>query len=335
MTRVFVFLGEFGYELFNWQGVVRKLQANRPNDRVVCASRGRVALLYPGADYVDIGDVEMFRESVASGYFAVMPDETLPQGAPENAAYDAELREVLRREITARLRDRLGRVGFLRLGRLEFVFSSQRTRIDGCLFGADRILFGTSPLEGDIYGRLDLGNNRYERLEADLSRRADLEARLDASLGEPYVLVQTRRRAIWRRSTAVVDDLRIVEALARESPVVLLEFGEIRRDDSYSSFEGGAGVRRISVSGFAEQSCLVHHARSCVFLTEGDFGSHIYVPPFLGRDVHAVAPRDVYDLGTTPIAFWNESVFRFGGSIHPIVAEELDDGRLAELARAA
>jgi hypothetical protein len=31
----------------------------------------------------------------------------------------------------------------------------------------------------------------------------------------------------------------------------------------------------------------------------------------------------VYDLGTTPIEFWNKDVFQFGGQISPVVGEDL------------
>ena len=57
MTYVFVFVGEFGYELLNWQGVIRKFRRLNPNVRVICASRGNVQPLYENAEYVDISDV--------------------------------------------------------------------------------------------------------------------------------------------------------------------------------------------------------------------------------------------------------------------------------------
>lgn len=61
----------------------------------------------------------------------------------------------------------------------------------------------------------------------------------------------------------------------------------------------------------------------CVFLTEGDFGSHIHIPPFMGHDVVAIAPQSLYDFESTPIEFWNGSVFRFGGQTRPAVAEDV------------
>ena len=298
---------------------------------MVCASRGGVGALYPGTEYVDIGRVPLFRDSIASGYFAVRSDESLPHGAEENITYDLELRNALRTAIEQTLRDRQRLVGRLRAARLRYVFSSERTQIGSCRFGADRILFGSSPHEGDIYDRLDLANNVYACVDHDETTRPGIESRLGMSLDEPYVLMQTRMRKIWRRSTAAIDQDPIVEALRRRFRVVLLEFGEIRRADSFSAFDAIGGATRVAVQGFAEQSCLVHHARANIFLTEGDFGSHIYVPPFLGRDVVAVSPRDVYELGTTPIDFWNEDVFRFGGKIRPLAAEDIDTAALSQL----
>ena len=42
----------------------------------------------------------------------------------------------------------------------------------------------------------------------------------------------------------------------------------------------------------------------------------------MGKDVTAVAPQSVYAFESTPIDFWNENVFRFGGEIIPAVAEK-------------
>ncbi len=41
MNYIFAFIGEFGYELFNWQGVVRKWANNykKDNDKIIICSR--------------------------------------------------------------------------------------------------------------------------------------------------------------------------------------------------------------------------------------------------------------------------------------------------------
>lgn len=325
MTYVFVFVGEFGYELLNWHAVVRKFQRLNPGVEVVCASRGQVAALYPGARYVDIGHVPRFRASVATGYGATLEgEEQLASDA--NAQFDRELRRDLRRAVLDGLRDQLGwKLLALRARRMRFVFSSSKTRVSDCTFGADPLLFGAVPAEGDIYDLLDLHNDLYFPVQADTTVRPALERR-GMSFERPYVLVQSRRRAIRLRSTASVGERRLLDALAARTRVVVTEFATGRAQDSFSAPEAERGVERVTVGGFPEQSCLVHHAAACVFLTEGDFGSHIYVPPLLGRDVLAVAPRDVYELGTTPISFWNRHVFRFGGAIRPVAAEDLDSG---------
>ena len=329
-TYVFVFLGEFGYEVLNWQGVVRKLRRLDPDAIVVCASRGSVHPLYEPAEYVEIGDVPEFRESMAIGYYAVQPgDEHIDSDA--NVALDAELRRVLRRAITDRLRERWGwRLAARRLRGMRIVFSSDRTAIGECIFGADRRLFGAIPAEGSIYDQMDHRNNLYAPIAPDLSQRAGLEERLGFSLDEPYVLIQGRRRDTAQRSSGEIDQDRLIGALAERGRVVLADFSTGRAHDSYSRFDL-PDVHRVELSAFPEQSCLIHSAAACVFLTEGDFGSHMYIPPLLGRDVWSVAPGDVYELGTTPIDIWNHHVFRWGGGIRPVRAEQLTDpARLAD-----
>jgi hypothetical protein len=325
VTWVFVFLGEFGYELFNWQGRVRRFAATLgPGERLVCCSRGEVAPLYERADaYVENSGVPAFQESVASGYFAVAPGGGSFL-SPRNLLVDQRVRRAIRRYV----RDRLGDDSF------RFVFSSGKTELRGCELGASRRRFGRDLYEGDIYERLDVTANDYERIEPDESRRPEIEAGLGLSLDTPYVLCQARERPIVRRSADTIVKVPLLEELAQRLPVVLLSFDTGRAQDSFSSFAEIPGCRLYSAGSFGPQSTLVAHARRCVFFTEGDFGSHVYVPPFLGRDVVVVAPASVYRLGTTPIAFWNENVFHFGGQIVALEAEEAlaSPSRVAELA---
>ena len=68
---------------------------------------------------------------------------------------------------------------------------------------------------------------------------------------------------------------------------------------------------------------MIHFANQCIFLTEGDFRSHNYLPPLLGKDVVSVAPKDVLSLPSAAIDFWNKNVFTFGGQIMPLEYEQL------------
>ena len=314
MTHVFVFLGEFGYELLNWQGVVRKFRRLHPEIPVICASRTGVEALYEGCDFVDIGDIPEYRDSVADGYFARLPGgEQLDSEA--NLQLDAQLRSAVK-----------AKVGRPRWRPTRYVFSSEVTELDRCVFGADRRLYGLSIAEGDIYYELDLSNNLYGKLTPAGEHREALEHRLEQSLEEPFVMVQTRKRVTeMTRSERTLDEGAIVEALQAALPVVLVDFATDRAGDSHSTLAELPHVKRVQISGLREQSCLIHHASSCVFLSEGDYGSHIYLPPLFGRDVWSVATRDVYELGTTPIERWNRGIFRFGGKINPVVAEEIED----------
>lgn len=332
MTYVFTFLGEFGYELLNWQGVIRRFSKTLgPAGQIVCCSRANLYPLYETASlYIDISEIELFKKSQASCYFAILPGSS-NQCSQENVAFDKELKSSLRSFIAERLpRNNVRWLPWLTRERTVFVFSSDKVQLNGCTFGCDRNLFD---LEGTIYDRLDLHNNAFRRIEPDLRVRDEIERRIGFDLSEPYVLVQCRTREIGTRSTDVIPIEQLLNALAENGKVVLLSFATGRKFDSYSHFDTSLKCVHFSCRSFVEQACLIHFANSCVFFTEGDFGSHMYVPPFMGKDVVAIAPRSVYGLGTTPIDFWNGNVFSFGGRIIPKVSEEIFANRnsVAEL----
>ena len=71
MTYAFVFTGEFGYELFNWQGVVRKWvsENKKPQDKIIICSRAGLNNIYDFADrYINISQVESYNNTVADCY---------------------------------------------------------------------------------------------------------------------------------------------------------------------------------------------------------------------------------------------------------------------------
>lgn len=318
MVFVFAFLGEFGYELLNWQGLVRRFAATRgPSDLLVCCSRSHVYPLYEMADlYVDLSDVRLLMHTRACCYSA-----TLGAGAPArlvNRVLDTALRGGLRRHLTRAIQTLRPGWGALD-GRLVFVFSSRKTELRGVVFGCDpdRIEH-----EADIAEPQYLDANLYRRVAPDLGVRAAIEGRLGFGLDEPYVLVQSRTRRVGRQSRAVpTGDL--IRALASRMRVVLLSFETGRAFDSYSRFQDARPGIMYAARAFPEQACLVHFARHCVFLTEGEFGSHTYVPPFMGKDVTLLSPRSVDDRWRQTIEVWNRHVCRFGGQIRPAIAEEV------------
>ncbi len=318
MVYVFTFLGEFGYELLNWQGVVRKFSRTiDPPDKIVCCGRKGLQPFYPQADlFIDVSAVELFRNSVACAYYALA-----------STVYDFESRgnrlysRRLKRALETYVLDRLQQAG-LPTDACRFVFSSDKTTLNGCVFGVRASPYDP---EYDIYDFLDTGNNAYARIEPVRSARRRTEEQLGFSLDEPFILCQMRQRSaeVPAGSMDSVPHEELLEPIARRARVVLLSFDTGRRLDSGSTWAGLPGASVFRCSSFAEQSCLIDASRVCLFFTEGDFGSHIYLPPMFGKDVFAVAPWTVYQLGTSPIEFWNREIFRFGGAIHPLVAEDV------------
>jgi hypothetical protein len=329
MIYVFTFLGEFGYELFNWQGVVRKFAGSlKADERVVCAGRAGLASWYESAArYADISAEPLFQHSLASGYFAVPPVAAPDQSRvnygreskkPRSLIFDLRLRAALRARVEAQL------PAAWRGEPLRWIFSSSRTRLRGLTFGARRFWFGRrAGGEGDIYDGLDLNNNQYRRIEADPASRERVMRQLGAALAEPFVLVQTRSRAATIRSAVTLPKEKLIAAVARRRKVILLTFNTGRALDSFSELTAAPNCSVYACRSFPEQAALIAAAQHCLFFTEGDFGSHIYVPPFMGRDVTAVAAREIYQLGTTPVDFWNRAVFQFGGQIRARAAEDV------------
>ncbi len=316
-TYVFVFLGEFGYELFNWQGVIRKFAVQLPaSSRIVVAGkRGLEAFYETASQYLDISDFPPYRESVAAAYWAIPPGHTGRDQSPTQLAFDRRLREEFREHITKKLGLR---------GRIEFVFSSSLTAFPGCIFGGDHRHYGRPEHPGRIYAASGmLENNLYARILPDPGVQRAIEEELGFDLSRPYVLVQTRRRAIGPQCGMSVEEAPIVAALARRLPVIVLTFDSGRALDSVSALAAETGTMVFAARSFREQGCLIAHAARCIFVTNGDLGSHTYLPPLMGRDVDIVASADVLARPSAPRDFWNRHVFRFGGQMNPIPAEPI------------
>lgn len=318
MVYVFTFLGEFGYELLNWQGVIRKFSRTLdPSDAIVCCSRANLYPIYEMADlYIDISEVLLFRSSRACCYSA-----TVGAGAPSrrvNRAFDAALRASLRSFVRRRIAAL--RPEWATSGRLLFAFSSRKTEVRGFTFGCnpDRLF-----VESDIFDRLDVEANHYVKIEPDLRLREDIEQRLGFDLSAPYALVQARPSRIGSPQSPVIPKEELIRQLGRRLPVVLLSFKTGRAFDSFSRFDASLRWAHYQARSFPEQACLIAMAKHCVFFTEGELGSHTYVPPLMGRDVVVIAPRAVHELERTAVDLWNRRVFRFGGQLVPKIAEDV------------
>ncbi len=336
MNYIFVFLGEFGYELLNWQGVVRKFAKtiNKNEDKITVCSRAGLEPFYEFADhYIDISQLPHFKNSVANMYWAHNPnvnyythhDECLRGEldwellSKKDLKYQKELKKQIKNLVFKTLNfsyfDRLFSRNY------QFIFSSDYQTIHGLVFGTKNMN------EAKIYADLDLNNNEFVKVHAPQNLDAQIEKKLGFSLSEDYVLCQTGARNVIQRSkdSASFD---VVKELAQTTKIVLLDFNTGRNLDSKSAFDNIKNCYKFSCSSFKEQSVLIAHAKYCLFFTEGDFRSHNYLPPFMGKNVYSVAPKTVFKLGTTPLAFWNRNVFKFGGQIIPISVDEINQQKV-------
>lgn len=312
MIYAFVFLGEFGYELFNWQGLVRKFKTTcSPADKIVIGGRPGMDIWYPYADaFVDISEDPLYKKSRADRYWAY--DNTVREFAAESV-YE------IKASVHALIEEQIKDLDFCREDheRIEFIFSSDTNALNGIFFGpwqeTHKIYSGDGHKQ-NLYAKIDFDSDELKR---------DLEARLQMNLSEPYVLFQSRKRDIVIRSTHVVPTEELMAHLAEKINVVALNFDTGRALDSKSEIIPAKNCHVLKTASAHEQAILIKYAAECVFTTENDFGSHIYVPPFMGRDVVAVAGADVYQIGSTPIDFWNDNIFKFGGKIIPFVSEQI------------
>jgi len=305
MIYIFTFTGEFGYELLNWRSVIKKFKTISSENKIICCSRKGFQNMYDDSicdEYIDISELERFKNSEADQY------QCLPVVDGAGTRINADLHQ-------KQLEDDVKMLVYNTFNVHEFehkfIFSHTPISLKGLQFGSGR-----------IYSSEILSNNEYSKIATNSNTKQLLESRLGFSLDSNYTLIQTAYRHTVRRSKVKLDHEKLFNYFETDTKLVLLNFNTNRFNDSFSKFNNTDRIL-ISVDNFDEQSCLINNADKCVFLTEGDFRSHNYVPPLLGKNVISVAPKDVLDLPSSPIKFWNENVFKFGGQIIPLEYEQL------------
>lgn len=324
MTYVFIFTGEFGYELLNWNGVVRKwVNANKTtNDTVVICSRHGLESIYEMADYyIDISDIDAYKNSIADCYCSYVRDEN--NKIIRNGKHQDDILYTIHATLTE--------AGF---DNIEYVYSPIRRSIDGCIFGTGGI-YGP---EREPIGRLDVNNNIYRKFEPVLSRQNDIETKLGISLDQPFILCQHGARSIVQRDKTILDVDEFIHTLALKYPVICLGFDSSKMLNSKSKFNetSSHNIHYYNTTSIEEQSCLISKSLERIFFSEGDFRSHIYVPPFYGKSVIAIATYDVFHnvsaymqpgISNAPIEFWNANVWPFGPGIRRLYYEDLDNDK--------
>jgi len=330
MIYVFTFIGEFGYELLNWQGVLRKWvkENKKEDDEIVVCSRKGLDLMYESADYyLDISQLESVQNVVADCYTSyVFLDGTGPhldrkewKATRTGEHIDAIKNEVMKL-VSCDVFPFIVAKGPTTDHRVKWIWSCDYEIMNDCLFGLERP-GGQGGIYNVPHNKLNLSNNEYIKLPSADYSLDKVEKKLGFSLDEDYILCQTGFRQGYELSKVRIDHDKVINKLKEECRVILMDFKTFRLHDSYSQFE--TDYDTIQVEDIKEQSVLISNAKRCVFFTEGHLRSHTYLPPMFGKDVEIVAAKEMFSFSEAPLDFWNENVFKFGGRMIPKSYEEL------------
>ena len=321
MNYVFTFLGEFGYELLNWQGTIRKWakENKHEDDKIIICSRKGLDLMYECADYyLDISQLESIQNVVADCYTSfVFLDGTGPHLDRKEwkATRTGEHIDAIKNEVMNLVVDS----NPSKLD-IKWIWSCDYKVMDGCLFGLERP-GGQGGIYNAPHNHLNLNNNEYIKLPTSNSLRDKIEEKLGFSLNEDYILCQTGFREGYELSKVRIDHNKVINKLKEDCRVVLMDFKTFRLHDSYSKFE--TNYDTIQVEDIKEQSVLISNAKRCVFFTEGHLRSHTYLPPIFGKDVEIVAAKEMFSFAEAPLDFWNKNVFKFGGQMRALPYEDI------------
>ena len=318
MTYVFTFLGEFGYELLNWQGTIRKWSKlhKQPEDKIVICSRKGLEQLYEFADeYINISELDSYNNTIGDCYTCYVFTNPGADKAPRNewqitrtGLHLDNTKDDVQKLVTNKVQDR----------NIKWIWSSDFVEMNGLAFGLE-CPGGRGGIYNTPSNQLNLDNNEYVKIQPT-DCKDKIESELNFSLEEPYILCQTGWRShIGISHTEINYELYLSEFIKKYN-VVLLDFETGRSHDSYSKFKNK--YMNYQCKSLSEQSVLITNAHKCIFFTEGDFRSHLYLPPMMGKDVHVVTSQDIWDLRSAPYQYWNVNVFKFGGQIIPHVLEE-------------
>ena len=319
MIYAFVFIGEFGYEMFNWQGVIRKWakENKTPEDKIFIYSRQGLQSWYDFADeYFNISLIPAYNKTIADCYTGYVWEESdLPfDDWPiiRTGQHIDDIKNEVKSTLDTSEID------------IKWIFSCDYQVLDGYHFGLG------GPSGGSIYeGRLDLNNNEYKKIEVDLSNREIIQNNINIDLNQPYILCQTGFRdgkGYTNKSKVKIDHANVFKKINSDLPILCLDFDSGRYWDSSSTFDNTFDTYKCNT--FEEQAVLIMSAEHCLFTTEGDFRSHCYLPPMIGKDVHVVASNEVLKLPSASSTFWNENIFHFGGQMYTHEYETLNEIKL-------
>jgi len=316
-TYCFVFTGEFGYELLNWQGRIRKFSTLHPETRIICASSEATRLLYYDfSEFIALDSSNAHTKGISDTYFL---------------RHENFIRDNIRDVVTAHLRRKKLKKFICDLypksesDAFKFIFSDKLNFIGGFQFGATRwaprINFLRKRNFQEIYDRLPIEQNLYVKLAPSQAVEETVKQKLtDMGVEFPFVAVQSADRIAFlkkRRLEIATSDL--FQGILSQLPTLEISFTQSRETDTQSISLNSN--KKYFCSTLEEQVAIISLSAFCIFTSSGDYRSLHYVPSFCGKDNYSITSSSI--ISNSAIGLWNSQIFQFGGKIIPITAESL------------
>ncbi len=318
-VHVFVFFGEFGYELLNWQGRVNKFYKTLPKDEIiVCAGRKGLDVLYPSSSYYyDLTQLDFHKTSHACIFWMIPKHCNGTRGEDCTCNVCEEGRQLIESTLTSEI---IKTLSLSSDTSLKFIYSDKNNNLNNIGFGkAYGRIYNGFPYQDNLYTKLVSNSNIFEFLVKNKINNVD---------GNDYVLCQSGYRPshgdVINENTILLYT-KFIDTLLKRTNVIFIDFETGMVDDSKSSgYELNSKINqnlpykfhRVNCSGLQEQILLVENSKFCMFFTLGDLRSHTYIPPFAGKDVKVIHSDDVNNkAGVGAVNYWNTNVFLFGGKM--------------------
>lgn len=314
---IFIFVGEFGYELINWQGKVRKFVEFNPDALVAISGKNACEVLYRDFSdiYIALDECRAYKHSFADRYFAHAKNYRYKGKISDliDEIWAVKFRLLVKKFLIKELRKKV-EPNF----RPFFVFSDLPKNIDGLTFGAPRSffsrLFCSKPQ--DIYLNAPIQENSYRDIAENLRAHEISHVEVFSQSMRPRAIIQTASRNRINRVQNFLDEEVFLNEIAKYWEVYLLEYESTRNSDTQGTFKLDS-FQKIRVKTLAEQISYLSKADVCISFTHGDFRSNTYVPALAGLKSFVITDKET--LKNSDIKLWNESVF--AGEIIPITLE--------------
>ncbi len=322
---VFVFLGEFGYELLNWQGRIRKFKKECPEEFLISASRGQCEILYrDSAEYfVNLSSIPSYQGSIADRYFCHTKNYQFNHIFSE--VLDSFQAVLVRRNLRQEIKKELQATG-IKTEKLKFVFSDKVTTFGKYKFGAPRSRFARFRWgrPDDIYNELPSGENYYIDLRENLIEKDFRKNKAVEDHSRKVALIQRAERTRIIRVDNFIDESVYLEEIAKSYEVILLDYTSSRFADTQGKFESTL-FPHIEIESLGEQVALFSKSDLNINFIHGDFRSNTYVAAFCGKKSFVITPLELYN--REYIDKWNDEVF--SGEVVPFVYSS--DSEVSEL----